>query len=280
MKTQFRTHTKTLQLHDWMLRLGLTESEERVYALIYGYTQDGVNRYKSTAGSIAEWLHCSASTAKRVLRGLTSKGLIGHETISWSNGKEGGVMTEFWTIDPEDAASPEFAPEKITWKRREGVGSRMTRPHPGGRVTDDTTPYKDSSSINKLSRSSCKNNARSRANTTTTTTLCLFENESGLAPGTPAVLPLPFEEDYFVEAWGRLLREPKWSGKTPGQLDQQLQTFRETNDPVLCAYCIDLAIRMGWAYIDDPAKIGVADQDKVLAFAEKLNAAREEGAAA
>lgn len=264
-------------IQGWMHALPLTDKQRLVYAMIWGYSRDGHSRMRGSAKYIAEWAGCHPNHAQKIIRALEDKGLIAHEVLAWSNGKKGGVVSEFWAILPEDADRPEPGTRgKINWSgkaRRGYIPDAVTPLQPGG-----GNPHKDSNSILTLSRSS-KNNARKSAKKTTTTTPSLFENETGLTPGNPSVLPLPYEEDYFADAWRRLLREPKWTGKTPGQLDQQLTVFRDTNDPILCTYCIDLAIRMGWGYIDDPAKIGIADQDKVLAFAEKVNA-QKEGAAA
>lgn len=267
-----KTRTKTLQLHDWMLSLGLTEKEERVYALIYGYSQDGVSRMRGTSGSIAEWLHCSESTAKRITRSLEAKGLICHEVIAWSNGEIGGTLTEFWAIDPDDAAAP-IKRDKITWKRR-GVGSRMNRGgrvngDPRGRFMDEPTPLIGTTRNKYISGGCGKNNARSRAKkTTTTTTGFLFENE---------FLNIPFGEDFFLDAWKALLKQPKWAGKTPEALQIVLDRFALTNDPVLSAFCCIKAIERDWATIADPSKIGLEDQDQLLAYNDTIKA-RKEGA--
>lgn len=270
-----KTRTKTLQLHDWMLSLGLTEKEERVYALIYGYSQDGMSRMRGTSGSIAEWLHCSESTAKRIIWSLESKGLIGHEVIAWSNGVIGGTLTEFWAIDPDEAEAPGKR-GKIAWKRR-GVGSRMNR---GGRFTDEPTPHISTTRNKYISGCGGKNTTRSRANKTTTTTGFLFENsDTGQQAGNPLPLTLPFEESYFREAWEMLLRQPAWAGKSPEALAIQLEEFQECGDPVLATYCIRLAIKKGWSDIKDIQAIFTADMDQVLAFADVCNARREEGKA-
>lgn len=270
-----KTHTKTLQLHDWMLALGLTEKEERVYALIYGYSQDGMSRMRGTAGSIAEWLHCSEITAKRIIWSLEDKGLIGHEVIAWSNGKIGGTLTEFWANDPETATTPGKR-DKIAWKRR-AVGSRMNRV---GRFTDEPTPLIGTTRNKYIFSGGGKNSARSRARKTTTTTGFLFENsDTGQQAGNPLPLTLPFEESYFREAWEMLLRQPAWAGKSPEALAIQLEEFQECGDPVLATYCIRLAIKKGWSDIKDIQAIFTADMDQVLAFADVCNARREEGKA-
>lgn len=247
-----------------MLSLGLTEKEERVYALIYGYSQDGMSRMRGTAGSIAEWLHCSEITAKRIIWSLESKGLIGHEVIAWSNGVIGGTLTEFWAINPDEAEAPGKR-GKIAWKRR-GVGSRMNR---GGRFTDEPTPLISPTKNKYISGGGCKNSARSRAKkTTTTTTGFLFDEE---------ILNLPYEEDFFLDAWKKLLKQPKWAGKTPEALQIVLDRFALTNDPVLSAFCCIKAIERDWATIADPSKIGLEDQDQLLAYNDTIKA-RKEGA--
>ena len=249
-----KTRTKTLQLHDWMLSLGLTEKEERVYGLIYGYSQDGINRFKGTAKSIAEWLHCSERTAQRIVWSLENRGLIGHEVISWTNGREGGTMTEFWAIDPEDATAPEKK-DKITWKRR-GVTSRMSR---GGYVTDVVTPL-ISSTRNKYISGGCgKNSARSRAKTTTTTGF-LFENSEVNIPEALA------EDPCFTEWWGKLLRKPKWSEKTAEALEIELARLDLLDDPIQAAWSCMKAIERNWATIKDPSQLFCDDQEAAMAW--------------
>lgn len=87
---------------------------------------------------------------------------------------------------------------------------------------------------------------------------------------------IPHSERFFLDAWEKLLREPQWQGKTPGQLQQQLDIFAPC-DPEVCCYSIELAIRRGWNFIEDPTKIMCEDMDKFYAFADQLHAREEEG---
>lgn len=264
-----KTRTKTLQLHDWMLALGLTEKEERVYALIYGYSQDGMSRMRGTAASIAEWLHCSEITAKRIIWSLEKKGLILHEVISWSNGEVGGNMTEFWSIDPEEAVTPGKR-DKIAWKRR-GVGSRMNR---GGRFTDEPTPIISTTRNKYISSCGGKNNARTRAKKTTTTTGFLFENdESGLAPGLDlAQLSLPYEQTWFVNAVKLLLQQPAWTSKSAAAVQIVLDDLGALNDDMAATYICRLAVRREWDDISNARKIADDDADKISAYAGEVYA--------
>ena len=262
-------------IQGWMENLGLTEKELKVYAMIWGFSRDGFSRMRGTARYIAEWARCEVRHAQRIVRALEDKGLINHEVVTWSNGKKGGVLTEFWAVLPEDQAAP--APgtkKKVAWTAKEVGGYDMDVVRGlrhGGR-----NPHTSSNTIQTLSCGGCKNTARSRAKKTTTTGF-LFENGSGLTPGDPTLLSLPFDERYFVEGWERLMREPRWQGKTPGQLELQLERFRDTGDPEVCAYCMDLAIRRGWDFIEDPSGTAAADHDKFMAFCDAIRA-REEGA--
>lgn len=264
-------------IQGWMANLGLTDKQLKVYALIWGFSRDGFSRMRGSARYIADWAGCATRHAQRIIRTLEDLGLVAHEVVTWSNGKKGGVVTEFWAILPEDQAAP--APgtkEGICWasKERGGYDMEVVRgSRHGGR-----NPHTGSNSKDILSCGGGKNTARSRALGTTTTGF-LFENENGLTPGGPTLLSLPFEERYFVEGWERLMREPKWQGKTPGQLELQLERFRDTGDPEVCAYCMDLAIRRGWDFIEDPSGTAAADHDKFMAYCDTLRA-REEGAAA
>ena len=259
-------------IQGWMTRLGLTDKQLKVYAMIWGFSRDGYTRMRGTARYIADWCDCHVKHAQRIIRELLDRGLIGHEVVAWSNGKKGGVVTEFWAILPEDQAAPAPGTRgRVEWSGKNG-GYLMEEvrglPHGCG------NPHTSSNTIQTLSCGGSKNTARSRAKKTTTTGF-LFENESGLTPGGPTLLSLPFEERYFVEGWERLMREPKWQGKTPGQLER----FRDTGDPEVCAYCMDLAIRRGWDFIEDPSGTAAADHDKFMAFCDAIRA-REEGAKA
>ena len=62
----------------WMInRLGLTGRELQVYAIIYGFTQDGESEFSGSLNYIMEWLGTSSyHTALRAVKGLLDKKLI------------------------------------------------------------------------------------------------------------------------------------------------------------------------------------------------------------
>lgn len=94
------TKTQVLQIHDWMLGLGLTDKQLKLYALIYGYSQDGMSRMRGTSASIAKWLGCSRKHVCALLRELEDRGLISHEVVRHMH----ETFTLFWVLDPDDAS--------------------------------------------------------------------------------------------------------------------------------------------------------------------------------
>lgn len=64
-------------LQGWMVqKLGLKKNELLVYALIYGFTQDGETLYHGGDKYLAHTLGLSSSTVRRILKRLMEKGLI------------------------------------------------------------------------------------------------------------------------------------------------------------------------------------------------------------
>ena len=256
-------------IQGWMYQLPLTEKQRVIYALVWGYSRDGRSVCRASAKQLAEWAGCQERNAKYLIRQLEDLGLVDHRIVSvpQKGRRPGGRISEFWAVLQEDATRPETK-DRIDWVGRSKVGQNMSQIARPGRATDCTTPYNSSNSIHALSGCCGKNNARRARSKTTTTTGFLFEEE---------ILSLPFEEDYFREAWQALLREPQWQGKTPGQLEQQLQRFRDCGDVEICCYAIDVAIRRGWDFIDNPTQIGIEDGDKTDAFVMNLRARQEGG---
>jgi predicted DNA-binding transcriptional regulator len=72
----------------WMLsELGLKGNALAVYAIIYGFSQDGVSEYAGSSRYLCEWLGCSKKTVLTTLAGLTERGLLRKKTVN-----QNGVM--------------------------------------------------------------------------------------------------------------------------------------------------------------------------------------------
>lgn len=250
-------------IQGWMYAMDLTDKQRLAYAIIWGYSRDGRSVCRTTAKQLAEWLDCKQRNAQYIVRQLEDMGLIGHEvvTVSARRGHPAGVMTDFWAVLPEQAEKPEKK-ARIDWAGRAKVTQRIAQP---GYATDCATPLIGTTRNKYISGGCGKNSARSRAKTTTTTGF-LFENE---------FLNIPFGEDFFLDAWKKLLKQPKWAGKTPEALQIVLDRFALTNDPVLSAFCCIKAIERDWATIADPSKIGLEDQDQLLAYNDTIKARKE-----
>lgn len=254
----------------WMYALGLTDKERTAYAIIWGYSRDGRSVCRTTGKQLSEWLGCSERHAKRIVNGLEDRGLIEHQVVSVPARRNhpGGVMTDFWAVEPYEAEKPSKK-DRIDWAGRRKVGTWMSRP---GRDMDVPTPLTVSRYSNN---SSCggKYNARTREKETTTTGL-LFENdESGLAPGLDlAQLSLPYEQTWFVDAVKLLLQQPAWASKSAAAVQIVLDDLGALNDDMAATYICRLAVRREWDDISNARKIADDDADKISAYAGEVYA--------
>ena len=66
-----------ISIQGWMVnRLNLKGNELLVYAIIYGFSQDGESRYTGSRRYLADWCGCSVKTVGNALASLVAKGLI------------------------------------------------------------------------------------------------------------------------------------------------------------------------------------------------------------
>lgn len=66
-----------IAIQGWMrTRLNLKGNELLIYALIYGFSQDGNSKFTGSRKYIAEWCGCSLDTVDRSLSSLVNKGLL------------------------------------------------------------------------------------------------------------------------------------------------------------------------------------------------------------
>lgn len=65
------------QVSGWMLnRLKLKGSELHVFAIIYGFTQDGESEFTGSCGYLSDWLGVTRQTILTALSSLTEKGFL------------------------------------------------------------------------------------------------------------------------------------------------------------------------------------------------------------
>ena len=66
-----------ITIQGWMItELGLRNNRLLLYALIYGFSQDGKSGYSGKQDYLLEWLDCSRSALKNYIKELKGKGLL------------------------------------------------------------------------------------------------------------------------------------------------------------------------------------------------------------
>ena len=94
----------------WMVtELGLKGNELQAYAIIYGFSQDGVSEFVGSLQYISEWLSIERRSAIRVLNSLTEKKLIIKRVV-----KNGVDPNGYKAIRPVYTGSDNLSPEVVT----------------------------------------------------------------------------------------------------------------------------------------------------------------------
>ena len=121
----------------WMRSdLGLSGNALAVYAIIYGFSQDGASAYSGSAAYLADWIGCNKRTILRVLAELTEGGYLRKETTY----RNGITFNDYIaTAGPRDKMSPPVT-------NCHGGGDKMSCPpvtncHGGG---DKMSPHNTS----------------------------------------------------------------------------------------------------------------------------------------
>ena len=74
-------------IQDWMLDLPLSYREIAIYAIIYGFSQDGETRFEGSLGYLAFKTKATRDTARNALRKLVDEGFINRAIVN-KNGVE------------------------------------------------------------------------------------------------------------------------------------------------------------------------------------------------
>ena len=66
-----------INIQGWMVtKLGLKGNALLIYAIIYGFSQDGESMYTGTQGYLADWISSSKETVRKTLNGLVEKDYV------------------------------------------------------------------------------------------------------------------------------------------------------------------------------------------------------------
>ncbi len=105
-------------IQGWMrTKLNLKGNELLIYALIYGFSQDGESRFTGSRKYIAEWCGCSLDTVDRSINSLVNKGLLAkypHTDQYGSRVVDYAAILAAITASPTPAA-PAQAPAQDPW---------------------------------------------------------------------------------------------------------------------------------------------------------------------
>lgn len=83
-------------VHGWMItRLKLKGTALTVYAVLYGFSQDGESEFRGTLDYIAEFAGISCPTVRRALKELTEQGLVKKIERNKFSGTPNGWVCEF-----------------------------------------------------------------------------------------------------------------------------------------------------------------------------------------
>ena len=119
----------------WMRsELCLSGNALAVYAIIYGFSQDGASAYSGSAAYLADWIGCSKRTILSVLADLTERGYLKKET-TYKN----GITFNDYVATMGPANNTDLPGEKISppVKNFHGGGEKIASPpvknfHGGG----------------------------------------------------------------------------------------------------------------------------------------------------
>lgn len=99
---------RNLVIPGWMVfDLDLTNTEQRMYAIIYGFSQDGESRFYGSLDYLGKWCKIKhRGNVARVLRSLLAKGLI-RQSTEMMIGKGGRPVPKrtFQAVVPYDILS-------------------------------------------------------------------------------------------------------------------------------------------------------------------------------
>lgn len=91
-----------INIQGWMIsELRLKNTELLIYAIIYGFSQDGQGRFRGTLGYLMDWTQASKQTVLNALKSLADRGLIIKEELPQLNGQRG---VEYRALTPDCSA--------------------------------------------------------------------------------------------------------------------------------------------------------------------------------
>lgn len=125
-------------VHGWMVKhLNLSGTDRDIYAIIYGFCQDGNSKFTGSLKYLQEWLGVSRSTIMRSLKSLEDRGLLSKDivtvqgvsfnhyraNVTYVQNETGGVKLTPGGCQNETGGGVKLKPYNIVLKERDNIGS-------------------------------------------------------------------------------------------------------------------------------------------------------------
>lgn len=172
------------QISGWMLnRLNLKGTELQVFAIIYGFSQDGESMYTGSLNYLSDWLGTSRPTTIKALKGLVDKGYILKEQLEMNGVTFNRYRANMQIIDDFRGSKETLPPENKLY-----TGSKESLPE-GSKETllggsKETLPNNNSLNNNSLNNKENNNS--------------LFENEQKKEPTSKKASPKTKSVDKII----------------------------------------------------------------------------------
>lgn len=86
-----------LTIQTWMVtKLGLKGDELLIFAIIYGFSQDGISTYKGTTRYLTFWTGKSKETVIKNLKSLRNKKMIERRKVPTSKANSNRYFCDYW----------------------------------------------------------------------------------------------------------------------------------------------------------------------------------------
>lgn len=93
-----------ITIQSWMrTELNLSGTELLVYAVVYGFSQDGMSKYTGSRQYIADWCGCTVRSVQTILNSLTERGLLTKSETTINNVRHCEYVANF---TPSEKISP------------------------------------------------------------------------------------------------------------------------------------------------------------------------------
>ena len=140
-----------IMVSGWMrTRLGLKGNELMLFAMIYGFCQDGNNSYKCSIKYIQDWLGCARQTAVSVIKSLEEKGLIVKSKNKANDSYDANEYTvDFVKIEEYKGGSPKI---RLGGSPKIRLGVVQKLDHPSLKIRPNNNIYNNNISTSQLMR--------------------------------------------------------------------------------------------------------------------------------